>query len=65
MKPSAPVLVTGADGFIGSHLAEILLQGGHTVSAICRYKPFASRDWLDHSLNTSEIEIIIGDVQYH
>lgn len=43
------VLVTGADGFIGSHLAEALVQHGCDVRAFVFYNSFNSRGWLDHT----------------
>ncbi len=42
------VLVTGADGFIGSHLAEALVHCGATVTALACYNSFDSHGWLDH-----------------
>jgi len=41
-------LITGADGFIGSHLAEALVQQGATVTALACYNSFDSHGWLDH-----------------
>lgn len=41
------VLVTGADGFIGSHLAELLVRENHDVTAMVYYNSFDSRGWLD------------------
>ena len=41
------VLVTGADGFIGSHLTERLLQEGYNVKAFVYYNSFNSWGWLD------------------
>ena len=59
------VLVTGADGFIGSHLVERLLQEGHKVKAFVYYNSFNSWGWLDtlpkEKLNN--IEIFAGDVR--
>lgn len=59
------VLVTGADGFIGSHLVERLLLENCSVRAFVNYNSFSSWGWLD-SLSTtqlSRIEIILGDVR--
>ena len=41
------VLVTGADGFIGSHLTEILLEKGYNVRAFTFYNSFNAWGWLD------------------
>lgn len=43
------ILVTGADGFIGSHLAELLVAEGHDVRAFVLYNSFGWRGWLDHA----------------
>ena len=59
------VLVTGADGFIGSHLVEILVERGFKVRAFCFYNSHGSYGWLD-TINEeikSEIEIILGDIR--
>ena len=41
------VLVTGADGFIGSHLTEMLLEKGYSVKAFTFYNSFNNWGWLD------------------
>lgn len=59
------VLVTGADGFIGSHLTELLLEEGYDVKAFSYYNSFNSWGWLDtlpkNKLN--EIEVFTGDIR--
>jgi NAD dependent epimerase/dehydratase len=59
------VLLTGADGFIGSHLAEQLVRDGHDVRAIVLYNSFDSRGWLDtvDPEITSQIEFVPGDIR--
>jgi UDP-glucose 4-epimerase len=59
------VLVTGADGFIGSHLVDALVRAGASVSALCLYNSFGSRGWLDGlSKNVSkEIDFRLGDIR--
>jgi len=44
------ILVTGADGFIGSHLTEELVRSGHKVKAFTLYNSFNSWGWLDNSI---------------
>lgn len=59
------VLVTGADGFIGSHLTESLLEKGYEVKAFTMYNSFNTWGWLD-SLpkdKLNEVEIFSGDVR--
>ena len=43
------ILVTGADGFIGSHLTELLVKEGYDVTAFVYYNSFGSLGWLDQS----------------
>ncbi len=59
------VLVTGADGFIGSHLVEHLTKKGLFVKALCQYNSFSSYGWLhDTNLNLEkDIEVILGDIR--
>ena len=57
------ILVTGADGFIGSHLTEALVRAGHNVRALCQYNSFSSWGWLDESPCRGDIEVVLGDVR--
>ncbi|CDN57308.1 Putative nucleotide sugar dehydratase (plasmid) [Neorhizobium galegae bv. officinalis bv. officinalis str. HAMBI 1141] len=57
------VLVTGADGFIGSHLVETLVKAGVHVRALCQYNSFSSWGWLDHSAHIGDFEVVLGDVR--
>jgi NAD dependent epimerase/dehydratase len=59
------VLVTGADGFIGSHLAETLLRRGYNVRAMVLYNSFDSWGWLDDSPREirDALEVVAGDVR--
>ncbi|MFO0070100.1 MAG: SDR family NAD(P)-dependent oxidoreductase, partial [Alphaproteobacteria bacterium] len=59
------ILITGADGFIGSHLAETLVAQGHDVRALVCYNAFGSWGWLDHSSRalTARMEIIARDIR--
>ncbi len=59
------VLVTGADGFIGSHLTELLLQAGFDVKAFVYYNSFNTWGWLDTlpQEKLKEIEIFTGDIR--
>lgn len=59
------ILVTGADGFIGSHLVETLVRRGHDVRAFVLYNSFNSWGWLDHSEPSikKSLDIFAGDVR--
>ena len=59
------ILVTGADGFIGSHLTEALVRAGHDVRAFVLYNSFNSYGWLDHCTAdvAGKFEVFAGDVR--
>jgi len=56
------VLVTGADGFIGSHLTELLLSKGYNVRALSQYNSFNNWGWLEDIQNPN-LEVVCGDVR--
>jgi UDP-glucose 4-epimerase len=63
------VLVTGSDGFIGSHLVERLVSDGAHVRAFCLYNSNGSTGWLDESepfrqaLREGQAEVVLGDIR--
>jgi dTDP-glucose 4,6-dehydratase len=59
------ILVTGADGFIGSHVVETLVKSGHEVRAFVLYNSFNSWGWLDESDKSirDSIDIFAGDIR--
>ena len=57
------VLVTGADGFIGSHLVEMLHSQGYKVKALAQYNSFNNWGWLEDVDCKEEIEILTGDIR--
>lgn len=59
------ILVTGADGFIGSHLTEALVRAGHEVRAFVLYNSFNSWGWLDHAEPAvkQDLDVFSGDIR--
>jgi dTDP-glucose 4,6-dehydratase len=57
------VLVTGAGGFIGSHLSERLVELGAAVRALVEYNSLGSWGWLDDSAVKDDVEVVLGDVR--
>lgn len=55
--------VTGADGYIGSHVVEALLARSHTVVALAQYNSFGSAGWLDGMERSTSLQIEWGDVR--
>ena len=62
---SNKILVTGADGFIGSHLTEALVRAGYDVKAFVLYNSFNSWGWLDHCSSDvkGKFEVFAGDIR--
>jgi NAD dependent epimerase/dehydratase len=56
-------LVTGADGFIGSHLVELLVERGYEVKALSQYNSFNFWGWLEDIECLNKIEVVCGDVR--
>lgn len=57
-----PILITGADGFIGSHLTEMLVNQGYKVKALAQYNSFNNWGWLE-GMDSPNLEVICGDVR--
>ncbi|WUH94812.1 SDR family NAD(P)-dependent oxidoreductase [Streptomyces sp. NBC_00433] len=65
MSTATAVAVTGAEGFIGSHLVEALVASGRRVRAMVQYNSFSSHGWLEllPSDVTDCVEVVLGDVR--
>ena len=57
------ILITGATGFVGSHLAELCVEKGFEVVAYDRYNPNYNRGWLEKSKYKDDINFIFGDIR--
>ena len=57
------ILVTGAGGFIGSHLTELLVEKGYNIKAFVHYNSWNKWGWLDTSFVKNKVEIISGDIR--
>ncbi len=60
---SKRALITGADGFIGSHLTEMLVAEGYQVKALTQYNSFNDWGWLEDVACKDGIEVLSGDVR--
>lgn len=60
---SKRVVVTGAEGFIGSHLVEALCAKGASVRALCQYNSSNDWGWLESHSRLSELDIVTGDIR--
>ena len=56
-------LVTGADGFIGSHLTEMLISKGYEVKALSQYNSFSNWGWPENINCLEQVEVISGDIR--
>jgi NAD dependent epimerase/dehydratase len=63
MYSGKKVLVTGADGFIGSHLVEALVVEGANVRAMSQYNSFNNWGWLEDIKCLKDVEVICGDIR--
>lgn len=64
-EKNSTILITGADGFIGSHLTEALVRLGYKVRAFVMYNSFNSWGWLDHAAPEikGQFEVFAGDIR--
>ncbi|HEX3685502.1 MAG TPA: GDP-mannose 4,6-dehydratase [Bryobacteraceae bacterium] len=60
---SKRVVVTGADGFIGSHLVELLVEAGSHVTALSQYNSFNDWGWLEQITCLPLVQVVTGDVR--
>jgi dTDP-glucose 4,6-dehydratase len=60
---SGKILITGATGFIGSHLTEMCIEEGYNVIAYDRYNPNNHWGWLENSKYKNDIDVILGDIR--
>lgn len=63
VNKATTILVTGADGFIGSHLTELLVREGYKVKALSQYNSFNYWGWLEDIQCLNEVEVLNGDVR--
>lgn len=65
MTSNGLVAITGAEGFIGSHLTEALVDAGFRVRAMAQYNSFSSYGWLEtlSAETLDQVEIVLGDVR--
>jgi len=63
MTKQTRILITGADGFIGSHLTEMLHNTGHNIKALSQYNSFNNWGWLEDTDCLDSIEVISGDIR--
>jgi NAD dependent epimerase/dehydratase len=57
------IFVTGAGGFIGSHLVEQLVEAGHQVKALVKYNSNNNWGWLEDSQYKQQVEVVLGNVR--
>ena len=60
---SEKILITGATGFIGSHLTELCVEEGYNIVAFDRYNPNNYWGWLENSKCRNDIEVVLGDIR--
>ena len=63
MSKSKSLLITGAAGFIGSHLTELLVEKGYNVVAFDRYNSNNDWGWLENSKFKNDFQVVLGDIR--